>query len=146
MANINPKLIGVPKHRRDKMIGARLDEVLRGQYKRRSTRVVKGDSVKVIRGEYKGVEGKVENVNTERGTLHIEGISREKIKGGQVKVPIHASNVMVTALNLSDKYRSRKLRGEGKHVQADKKKIEKNEKKRLTAAKKEQRDMEESEV
>jgi large subunit ribosomal protein L24 len=145
MANINPKLIGIPKHRRDKMIGARLDKVLRGQYKRRSTRVVKGDSVKVIRGEYKGVEGKVENVNTEHGTLHIEGISREKIKGGQVKVPIHASNVMVTALNLSDKYRSRKLQGEGKHVPADKKKIEKKEK-RLNVAKKERRDMEESKV
>lgn len=114
MADINPKLIHVPKHQRDRMISARLDDALRGQYKKRSVRIVKGDSVKVVRGEYKGVEGKVEKVNTVHGTVHIEGISREKIKGGQVKVPIHSSNVMVTVLNLSDKYRSNKLHGENK--------------------------------
>jgi large subunit ribosomal protein L24 len=113
MADINPKLIHVSKHQRDKMISARLDDTLRGQYKKRSVRVIKGDSVKVVRGEYKGVEGKVEKVNTGHETLHIEGISREKIKGGQVKVPIHSSNVMVTVLNLSDKYRSTKLQGGG---------------------------------
>jgi large subunit ribosomal protein L24 len=62
-----------------------------------------------MRGEYKGVEGKVEKVNTERATFHIEGIQREKIRGGQVKVPIHSSNVMVISLNLDDDYRSGKL-------------------------------------
>src|SRR5919199_1372725 len=106
MAGINPKLMHVPKHQRDRMIGARLDDALRSQYRPRNIRVVEGDTVKVMRGEYKGVEGKVEKINTERGTLQIEGISREKIKGGQVKVAIHSSNVMVTVLNLSDKYRS----------------------------------------
>ncbi len=127
MADINPKLIHVSKHQRDKMISARLDDALRGQYKKRSIRVVKGDSVKVVRGEYKGVEGKVEKVKTEHGTLHIEGISREKIKGGQVKVPIHSSNVMVTVLNLSDKYRSAKLHGGGKPEPAEKKREEAKE-------------------
>ena len=39
----------------------------------------------------------------------IEGIQREKIRGGQVKVPIPSSNVMVISLNLDDNYRSRKL-------------------------------------
>jgi large subunit ribosomal protein L24 len=62
-----------------------------------------------MRGEYKGVEGKVEKVDTERAIFHIEGIQREKIRGGQVKVPIHSSNVMVIALNLDDDYRSSKL-------------------------------------
>jgi large subunit ribosomal protein L24 len=128
MADINPKLIHVSKHQRDKMISARLDDALRGQYKKRSVRVVKGDSVKVVRGEYRGVEGKIEKVNTGQGTLHIEGISREKIKGGQVKVPIHSSNVMVTVLNLSDKYRSAKLQGGGGgKPEGAEKKIEKKE-------------------
>jgi large subunit ribosomal protein L24 len=111
MTGINPKLIHIPKHQRDKMVGAVLEESLRKQYGRKNIRVVKGDSVRVMRGEYKGVEGKVEKVNTEHATFHIEGIQREKIRGGQVKVPIHSSNVMVISLNLDDDYRSSNLLG-----------------------------------
>jgi large subunit ribosomal protein L24 len=62
-----------------------------------------------MRGEYSGIEGKVEKVNTKRGTLAIEGIQREKVRGGNVKVQIHASNVMIVGLNLDDKYRQNKL-------------------------------------
>jgi large subunit ribosomal protein L24 len=109
MAGINPKLIHIPKHKRDKMVAAVLEDSLRKQYGRKNIRVVKGDSVRVMRGEYKGVEGKVEKVNNEHATFHIEGIQREKIRGGQVKVPIHSSNVMVISLNLDDDYRSGKL-------------------------------------
>jgi large subunit ribosomal protein L24 len=109
MAGINPKLIHIPKHQRDKMVGAMLEDSLRKQYGTKNVRVVKGDSVRVMRGEYKGVEGKVDKVNTEHATFHIEGIQREKIRGGQVKVPIHSSNVMVIGLNLDDDHRSRKL-------------------------------------
>jgi large subunit ribosomal protein L24 len=96
------------------MVGATLADSLREQYKKRSARVIKGDSVKVMRGEYKGVEGKVEKVDTDRGTLQIEGVRREKIRGGQVKVPIHASNVMITNVKSDDKYRSNKLQSEKK--------------------------------
>jgi large subunit ribosomal protein L24 len=109
MAGINPKLIHIPKHQRDKMVGAILEDSLRKQYGRKNVRVIKGDSIRVMRGEYKGVEGKVEKVHIERATFHIEGIQREKIRGGQVKVPIHSSNVMVIGLNLDDDYRSSKL-------------------------------------
>src|SRR5919109_2722234 len=111
MTSLNPKLIHLPKHQRDKMAGAVLEKALRKQYERKNVRVIKGDSIRVIRGEYKGVEGKVEKVDTEHATFHIEGIQREKIRGGQVKVPIHSSKVMVIALNLDDKYRSNKLQG-----------------------------------
>jgi len=70
---------------------------------------VKGDNVRVVRGEYSGVEGKVEKVNTHRATLSIEGVQREKVKGGNVKVQIHSSNLVITGLNLDDKYRKKKL-------------------------------------
>ncbi|MGI0015941.1 MAG: 50S ribosomal protein L24 [Nitrososphaera sp.] len=124
MADINPKLADVPKHRRDGMLSAPLADSLRELYKKRTVRVVRGDSVKVMRGEYKGVEGKVENVDTERGTLNIEGVQREKIRGGQVKVPIHASKVMITNLKLEDKYRSNKIQGEkAKEEEKEKKDI-----------------------
>jgi large subunit ribosomal protein L24 len=111
MRGINPKLIHLPKHKRDKMVGAVLEDSLRKQYGKKNIRVIKGDSIRVMRGEYKGVEGKVEKVNTEHATFHIEGIQREKIRGGQVKVPIHSTNVMVISLNLDDNYRSKKLQG-----------------------------------
>ncbi|MDQ3883000.1 MAG: 50S ribosomal protein L24 [Thermoproteota archaeon] len=119
MAGINPKLIHIPKHKRDKMVGAILDDTLRKQYGRKNIRVVKGDSIRVMRGEYKGVEGKVEKVNTENATFHVEGIQREKIRGGQVKVPIHSSNVMVISLNLDDDYRSNKVQGVTKREPAE---------------------------
>jgi large subunit ribosomal protein L24 len=130
MRGINPKLMHLPRHRRDKLVGAVLEDSLRSQYGRKNIRVVKGDSVRVLRGEYKGVEGKVDKVNTERATLHIEGIQREKVRGGQVKVPIHSSNVMVITLNLADKYRSGRLQGTTKEEsRTSEKNNERNKKK-----------------
>ena len=99
-----------PKHIRDKSICSTLTDDLREQYKRRSIRVIKGDTVRVMRGEYTGIEGKVEKVNTGRRTLSIEGVQREKVRGGNVKVQIHSSNVRVSGLNLDDKYRQDRLR------------------------------------
>ncbi len=95
----------VSKHKRDKFLGANLSENLREQHRRRSMRVIKGDTVRILRGEYLGIEGKVEKVNTERSTLSIEGVQREKIRGGNVKVQIHASNVQIISLNTDDEYR-----------------------------------------
>jgi len=95
----------ISKHKRDKFLGANLSENLREQHSRRSMRVIKWDTVRILRGEYVGIEGKVEKVNTERSTLSIEGVQREKIRGGNVKVQIHASNVQIISLNTDDEYR-----------------------------------------
>jgi large subunit ribosomal protein L24 len=116
MANINPKFLHLPKHKRDQMIGSCLSQDLKQQYKKKSLRVVKGDSIKVMRGEYSGIEGKVEKVNTKRGTLSIEGIQREKVRGGNVKVQIHASNVIISSLNLEDKYRKDRIENADKRT------------------------------
>jgi large subunit ribosomal protein L24 len=94
------------------MIHSTLAENLREEYGRRSIRVIKGDNVRVMRGEYNGIEGKIEKVNTHRGTLAIEGIQREKVRGGNVKVQIHASNVKIIGLNLDDKKRDNRLHGD----------------------------------
>ena len=95
----------ISKHKRDKFLGANLSVNLREQHNKRSMRVIKGDTVRILRGEYVGIEGKVEKVNTERSTLAIEGVQREKIRGGNVKVQVHASNVQVISLNTDDDYR-----------------------------------------
>jgi large subunit ribosomal protein L24 len=80
-------------------------------------RVINGDTVKILRGEYVGIEGKVEKVNTERSTLSIEGVQREKIRGGNVKVQVHASNVQIISLKTDDDYR---LKGIPKSKGSDK--------------------------
>jgi large subunit ribosomal protein L24 len=95
----------ISKHKRDKFLGANLSVNLREQHNKRSMRVIKGDTVRILRGEYVGIEGKVEKVNTERSTLSIEGVQREKIRGGKVKVQVHASNVQIISLNADDDYR-----------------------------------------
>jgi len=110
MVGINPKLLHLPLHNLSKLVGSPLSKGLRKQYGKRNSRVIKGDTVKVMRGEYKGIEGKVEKINTERNTMTIEGIQREKIRGGNVKIQIHSSNVMITSLNLDDKIRERRLK------------------------------------
>ncbi|HEY1211838.1 MAG TPA: 50S ribosomal protein L24 [Nitrososphaeraceae archaeon] len=123
----NYKVAQVSRNVRDSSICATLKDNLRQQYKRRSVRIIKGDSVKVMRGEYVDVEGKVEKVNTERGTLSIEGIQREKVRGGNVKVQIHASNVIVTSLHLDDKRRQSHLQAISKPTVAKKEKSKKQE-------------------
>jgi large subunit ribosomal protein L24 len=107
-----------------------LSDDLKKQYNKRSTGVVKGDTVKIMRGEYKGVEGKVEKINTEKGKLSIEGVQREKIKGGNVKVLIHASNVIISSLNMDDNYRKNKMENKDRQINKSKKQdIKKTEKK-----------------
>ena len=121
MTSLNPKMLHVARHKRNKMLGATLAENLRQQYSRHSVRVIKGDTVRIMRGGHKGLEGKVEKVDTRSSTLHIEGIQRDKVRGGQVKVPIHSSNVLITGLKLDDKYRATMLAGKEKPAKKEEK-------------------------
>ena len=91
--------------------GAALSKDLREKYKRRSTRPRVGDSVRITRGEFKDIEGKVMKVMPQEGRLTVEGVTREKIKGGTSQIPMYASNVILTALVMDDKTRKNKLEG-----------------------------------
>lgn len=92
--------------------GSVLSPELRERHGRRSVRPRVGDTVKIMRGEFNNVEGKVTKVIASEGTLNIEGVTHEKIAGGNAPIPIHSSNVMVTSLNMSDRLRKKKLEGE----------------------------------
>ena len=85
---------------------------LREKYKRRSARPRVGDSVRITRGEFKDIEGKVIKVMPAEGRLTVEGVTREKIKGGTSQIPLYASNVILTALVMDDKTRKNKLEAE----------------------------------
>ena len=102
-------LYTAPLHKKRKWIASHLADDLMLRYKRRSIPIVRGDTAKVMRGEFKGQTGKVRRVDTKKGTIEIEGVTITKVDGKKVPRPIHASNVVITKLNLTDPWRRRKL-------------------------------------
>ena len=94
-----------PAHVRHKLMGAHLTAELRASYGIRSFPVRTGDTVKVIRGDHKGVEGKITSVKLSKYRIFVEGLTREKVDGTTINVPIHPSKVIITHLNLDDKWR-----------------------------------------
>jgi large subunit ribosomal protein L24 len=103
------ELYNAPLHKKRNFISAHLEEKLLLKYDKRATPVVKGDTVKVMRGAFRGHEDKVAKVIVKKRYLEIEGLMMAKADGNKIAKPIHSSNVMITKLNLTDKWRRRKL-------------------------------------
>jgi large subunit ribosomal protein L24 len=95
---------------RHKFLGAPLSVELRTTYGRRSVPVRTGDTVRIVRGDFSGVEGKVSDIDTTRQRLFVEGVTREKVAGTSEKVSVHCTKVMITRLNLEDKWRADSLK------------------------------------
>ncbi len=98
-------LFQAPAHLRHKLIAAHLSSELRASHATKSFPVRNGDTVRVVRGDHKGVEGKIMRVDLSRYRIYVEGLTREKVDGTTINVPIHPSKVIVTRLNLDDKWR-----------------------------------------
>ena len=102
-------LHNAPLHKKRKWISSHLAENLLLKYDRRSLPVVKGDTVKVMRGNYRGHEDKISKVNVRDQTVEIEGVTITTAKGTKLAKPIHASTLLITKLNVTDKWRRQKL-------------------------------------
>jgi large subunit ribosomal protein L24 len=98
-------LYKAPAHLRHKLLAAHLSPELRASHGTKSFPVRSGDTVHVARGDHKGVEGKITRVDLSRYRIYVEGLTREKVDGTTINVPIHPSKVIVTRLNLDDKWR-----------------------------------------
>jgi len=96
---------------RSKQMGSALSKDLQKKYGKKSARVVEGDSVTILRGEFKGVDGKISNISTQKASVAIDGVKKEKTKGDKFDVYIHTSNLVITSLNSNDKWRMAKLEG-----------------------------------
>ena len=107
----NRTIYEAPLSVRSKLLCSHLSKDLKKKYNKRSVRVTEGDTVKVVRGEFKGVSGKITSVSSLKNGIAIEGIKKEKLKGGNLDVYVHTSNVIVTDLNTEDKWRTAKLEG-----------------------------------
>ena len=96
---------------RSKQMGSALSKDLQKKYGKKSARVIEGDSVTILRGEFKGVDGKISKISTQKSSVAIEGVKKEKTKGDKFDVYIHTSNLIITSLNSDDKWRMAKLQG-----------------------------------
>ena len=96
---------------RSKQMGSALSKDLQKKYGKKSVRVIEGDSITILRGEFKGVDGKISKISTQKTSVAIEGVKKEKTKGDKFDVYIHTSNLVVTSLNSGDKWRMAKLEG-----------------------------------
>ena len=107
-------LYNAPNHVRNKSVGSHLSDELQGKLGLRTVRVVRGDTVRVVRGDEDilGLEGKVTSVDTQNGRLVIEGVTIAKADGTMTERPVHASNVVITKLDMKDNYRKQKLQYE----------------------------------
>jgi large subunit ribosomal protein L24 len=141
------RLYQAPAHIRYKHFSAPLSPSLKTSHKIGSLPVRSGDTVRIMRGDRKGLEGKVTRVDRKNYRIFVEGITREKVDGTTTFVPVHPSKVMITNLNLDDKWRRESLKAEAAITKAEKpveeekkpektKKQRKKKKTRKTVAKK----------
>lgn len=113
-----------PMHSRQHFVHAHLDKALRQKLgiKSRAVQLSKGDTIKVMSGANRGKTGKVTRVDMRRCYVYIDSLKKKNAKGKEFDVHISSSNVCITDLNLSDKYRSKritgKVQGEAKVVQS----------------------------
>jgi large subunit ribosomal protein L24 len=146
MQTINPgkqrrHLYNAPLHKKRKWIAAHLEENLLLKYDKRSLPVIKGDTVRVMRGNFRGHEDKIAKVNVKKRSIEIEGITMAKANGNKIAKPIHPSNVLIIKLNLTDKWRRKKIeRGLSEDV---KKEIEKEAEEQIKEIEEEKKRVEE---
>ena len=122
-------LHNAPLHKKRKWISSHLAENLLLKYDRRSLPVVKGDTVKIMRGNFRGHEDKIVKVNVRDQTVEIEGVTITTAKGTKLAKPIHASTLLITKLNVTDKWRRKKL--ESGLSETSKKELEKEAEEQL---------------
>jgi len=102
-------LFQAPDHIRYKHFAAPLSPELRASRGVRALPVRSGDAVRIMRGDHKGFEGKVTRIDRKKYRIYVEGLTREKVDGTTILVPVHPSKVMITNLNLEDKWRKQIL-------------------------------------
>jgi large subunit ribosomal protein L24 len=98
---------------RYKRFSASLSPKLKENHNTNAVPVRTGDTVKIMRGDRKGFEGKVSGVDRKKYRIFVEGVTREKVDGTAVTIPIHPSKVMITRLNTDDKWRKKRLERKG---------------------------------
>ena len=126
------RLYQAPLNKRYRRFSAPLSSKLKESHSTNSVPLRNGDTVMIMRGDRKGSEGKITQIDRKKYRIFVEGATREKVDGTKTLVPIHPSKVMITRLNLDDKWRKKILerKAQSKKVEIVKEKPPKKEKKK----------------
>jgi len=114
------RLFQAPAHRRYKHFSASLSPDLKEKHGTNSIPVRMGDTVRVVRGDRRGFEGKITRVDRKKYRIFVDGITRDKVDGTTIQIPIHPSKVMIVNLNLDDKWRREALKRKGMLLKEEK--------------------------
>lgn len=100
-----------PLHTKQKFLHSYLSKELKKKYGKRNLGLRKGDKVKVICGNFRKQEGKIESINLKGTRVFVSGIEITKRDGTKKLAALHPSNLMITELDLDDKFRQKSLEG-----------------------------------
>jgi len=117
------KHFNAPAHIRHKLMAAPLSNELVSSRGVRTLPVRKGDTVRILRGDNKGFEGKVSRVVPKEYRIYLEGLTREKVDGTNIFLPVHPSKVVIRNLNLDDKRRKDILERKKEIAKPEKEKV-----------------------
>ena len=70
-----------PHHIKRKYFSAPLSPSLKTQYGTRSMPIIRDDTVQITKGDRRLSEGKVLRVDSKRGKIYIEGVTRTRMDG-----------------------------------------------------------------
>ena len=98
-----------PLNIKRKFLSTNLSKELRKKYNRRSFPARKGDEVEIMRGEFKKKRGKINRIDVKETKVYIDGITKKKVDGSDISIPIHPSNLRIIELDLKDEKRLKAL-------------------------------------
>jgi len=81
-------------------MSSHLSKDLKKKYNVRAVPVRKDDEVLVVRGPLKGNKGKVIQVYRARWCIYIEKLTKQKLNGQPINIPIDPSKVVITKLKI----------------------------------------------
>lgn len=100
-------------HIKRKFISAPLSPSLKTQYGAKRLVVIEDDTVQVVKGDRKLTEGKVLRVNTKINSIYIEGLTKQRLDGTTIQIPVKPSNIILTKIKTDDKWRKKILERKG---------------------------------
>jgi len=98
-----------PLHIKQKFVHSHLSKDLRKVYGKRSIGIKKGDKVRIMKGQFKKHEGKVESIDLKKTKVQVNGVETTKKDGTKKLLFLDPSNLIITELNLNDKFRQKTL-------------------------------------
>lgn len=101
------------QHIRRKFMSAPLSPSLRVEHGARTMPVRTDDTVTITKGDRRLTEGRVLRVDVSKNRLYVEGVTRQRLDGSAVQIPVRPENVMITRLNLDDEWRRNILQRRG---------------------------------